>query len=247
MAGIFRRPFLRRPPRRIVPTIAVPAVDVPGLRRRDRLAMRQSAALRVADVIRQVPKYPLLGIRQPGAPLFNVARILMERSRKLIRERMARERFVPPTFPVPAAVSAVPFVPRIPLRPGPQRVAARPRPVQPTGPAVPGATPFVSKPIIRPARVLLRIRRVHVPGLFVPGVNSTPFVRFPFYHPPITIMIPRRILPGTVIPPDFLVVCTDGVWSAVITFASCDDFRITISGAGADDVKISATMELEEF
>lgn len=280
MVGIFRKPFLRRPPRRIVPTVAVPTVEVPGLRRRDRLAMRRSVALRVADKIRQVPRLPLLGIRQPGAPRLNIARLVMDRGRKFIRERMARERFVPPTFPIPAAVSATPFAPRIPLRPEPRRAVARSRPVQPTGPAVPGATPFVFKPIIRPVRALLRVkkihipgifvpgvnstpfvplitirlprallrvRRLHIPGLFVPGVNSTPFVRFPFYTPPIRIMIPRRFLPGSVIPPDFLAVCTDGVWSAVITFASCDDFRIVIDGPGADGLKISATIELEEF
>lgn len=42
-------------------------------------------------------------------------------------------------------------------------------------------------------------------------------------------------------------VCTDGVWSSVITFEACDDFRIEIDGLGATSPKISVTMDLEEL
>ncbi len=50
----------------------------------------------------------------------------------------------------------------------------------------------------------------------------------------------QAAIPGPVI------VCTDGVWSASISFLPCDDFRITIDGPAADQVKISATIELTE-
>ena len=41
-------------------------------------------------------------------------------------------------------------------------------------------------------------------------------------------------------------VCTDGRWSKEVSFAACDDLRITIDGPAADQVKISATVELTE-
>ncbi len=43
-----------------------------------------------------------------------------------------------------------------------------------------------------------------------------------------------------------VIVCTDGTWSVVVPFVPCDDFRITIDGPAADQVKISATIELQE-
>lgn len=56
-------------------------------------------------------------------------------------------------------------------------------------------------------------------------------------------MLKKRVF-GPVPAP--VVVCTDGVWSTPISFLPCDDFRVTIDGPAADDVKISATMELQE-
>ena len=38
-------------------------------------------------------------------------------------------------------------------------------------------------------------------------------------------------------------VCTGGVWSTRIRFRPCDDFRITIDGPSADQIRISATVE----
>ncbi len=46
--------------------------------------------------------------------------------------------------------------------------------------------------------------------------------------------------------PGSVIVCTSGVWSSTISFVPCDDFRVTIDGPAADQVKVSATMELEE-
>ena len=43
-----------------------------------------------------------------------------------------------------------------------------------------------------------------------------------------------------------VIVCTAGVWSSTISFVACDDFRVTIDGPAADQVKISATIELTE-
>jgi hypothetical protein len=43
-----------------------------------------------------------------------------------------------------------------------------------------------------------------------------------------------------------VIVCTNGVWSATISFLPCDDLRITIGGPAADDVKVSTTIELQE-
>ncbi len=43
-----------------------------------------------------------------------------------------------------------------------------------------------------------------------------------------------------------VIVCTNGVWSVTVFYDPCDDFRITIDGPAADQVKVSATMELEE-
>ena len=43
-----------------------------------------------------------------------------------------------------------------------------------------------------------------------------------------------------------IVVCTAGAWGDVILFNPCDDFRITIDGPSANNLKISATIEFEE-
>ncbi len=58
------------------------------------------------------------------------------------------------------------------------------------------------------------------------------------------MLLPLQI--NMLLPPVAVIVCTDGTWSIVIFFLPCDDFRITIDGPAADDVKVSATMELEE-
>lgn len=46
--------------------------------------------------------------------------------------------------------------------------------------------------------------------------------------------------------PPIIEVCTAGQWSATIPFVVCDDYNITIDGPAADDVQVSATIELQE-
>ena len=43
-----------------------------------------------------------------------------------------------------------------------------------------------------------------------------------------------------------VVVCTSGVWSSEIDFASCDTYNVEIDGPGADNVRVSATIEFSE-
>lgn len=47
-------------------------------------------------------------------------------------------------------------------------------------------------------------------------------------------------------PPPDVVVCTSGVWSVEVSFVACDDYRVEIDGPAADNVRVSATVELEE-
>ena len=65
------------------------------------------------------------------------------------------------------------------------------------------------------------------------------------YIPIGTIALASSILAPT-IGGDFVVICTAGVWSAVVLFSPCDDFRVTISGDGVEAPKVSATLEFEE-
>ncbi len=43
-----------------------------------------------------------------------------------------------------------------------------------------------------------------------------------------------------------VIVCTEGQWSDEITFVECDDFRITIDGPSADEVKVDVSVEFVE-
>ena len=43
-----------------------------------------------------------------------------------------------------------------------------------------------------------------------------------------------------------VVVCTEGEWSAPISFVECDDFRITVEGPSTDEVKVDVSVEFKE-
>lgn len=43
-----------------------------------------------------------------------------------------------------------------------------------------------------------------------------------------------------------VIVCTEGVWSSVISFSPCDDYRIVLDGPAANLIKASVNMEFEE-
>lgn len=61
----------------------------------------------------------------------------------------------------------------------------------------------------------------------------------------MTMLIPTMTATGVVVGGS-VIVCTDGVWSAPVSYLPCDDFRVTIDGPAADQVKVSATLEFEE-
>ncbi len=43
-----------------------------------------------------------------------------------------------------------------------------------------------------------------------------------------------------------VIVCTEGQWTSEVSFVECDDFRITVDGPGADEVKVEVSVEFEE-
>ncbi len=194
MTGVFRRPFHRGPPRRIVHGVAgVVDVQAPGLhRRRPRSMVRRDPTSRKARTV------PLLGVRQPGI-LIPVARMVMERARKILRARIRQpEKIFIPTFP--PAVGAAPF----PARPAVQRLpvtaAARRVPI-----TMPVFTPAVGTPFLphgprhrKPTRMPIVAKRI-IPGI-VPGPGATPIlVRPAIRRIPVTV-IARRVpaIPGIV-------------------------------------------------
>ena len=59
------------------------------------------------------------------------------------------------------------------------------------------------------------------------------------------VLLPLHLM-NLLAPVAAVAVCTDGVWSVTIFYAPCDDFRVAIDGPAADQVKISATIELGE-
>ncbi len=147
----------------------------------------------------------------------------------------------------PVVVGPVPSVPKPTARVVPVVVQARPAAPVPTfSPAVAGSMPPARRPFRRPTlMVAISATRVHVFGPHA-GVNSTPFVfrpavRFiPVFRPARFLILPS--VPAVTV----IVVCTSGIWSSVVLFSPCDDFRITIDGPDADNIKISATIELQE-
>lgn len=42
------------------------------------------------------------------------------------------------------------------------------------------------------------------------------------------------------------IVCSEGEWSVPVSFDECDDFRITITGPGADEVRVNAAVAFIE-
>ncbi len=188
MAGVFRRRHHRIPPRRIVHGVAGPVVvPAPGLRRRLHPSLVQAATARHRDHFRQVKLPALLGIRQPAAPIFSLARFVRDRHRKILRERIARA--FEPVLPVepPAAVGQAPF----PQRPAIRRVA-RIAAASPRVAVVPGGG-FIGAPITQP-RLPRRDRRprprlvptlvlngVRAPGK-VPSVRVKPLIQAPRVH-----------------------------------------------------------------
>lgn len=216
MAGVFRRPFHRVPRRRVVHGVAAVVVpQAPGLHRRRHPALVRAAVLRPRVARRMVASFVVAG-RGRITPLVPIAKILMERHRIILRERIARERApVVPTVPLPAAVGSTPFPPKpIFARVLPEIRGRRPA-IVPTIPAV-------------------------------PGVNSTPFVTRPSFRPRIFIRPPTLVVVFSVVTPPTVTVCTSGAWSSTIVFVACDSYRLEIDGGATDNAKVSITMELEE-
>ncbi len=112
-------------------------------------------------------------------------------------------------------------------------------------PPVVGATPTISRPAVglRPPAVRAKAL-VPVQGLFRPG--AIPFVLKQRVYPMVILRPSKPIVLSTAPTAPFLIVCTSGAWDTVVLFSPCDDFRVTITGPAASDLKISATLEFEE-
>lgn len=187
MVGVFRRPHHPRPPRRFVPTgpAAAPTVGAPAFRRHP--ALVRAATLRPH---RMPPPPRVVVITAPRvvqAPIIPLARIVMERHRKILRERLARkpEPRIVPTFP-PAAAGAAPVIrmPFQPVRPEPRPAAQRALVGTVTPAAGVGMTP--PRRVVRAAaapRVTAAQRPMAPFGLFVPGIGP-PLPRTPTRAPP---------------------------------------------------------------
>ena len=145
-------------------------------------------AVRRPFVRRQAAAFVVAG-RGRAVPLVPIAKILMERHRKIMMDRLARLKPVTPTTPL---VGATPFPvhPFISQPPAPLRAPSR-LPV--TGvPAVPGSTPFPPTPVIpRPPAPARPPPGVPVFGL---GRGSTPFPPTPVIpRPPPPARPPSRV------------------------------------------------------
>ena len=209
MTGIFRRPHRRPPLRRVV--ITGPAVvQAPGLHRRAHPSVARMVAARVARHVRRVAPLPLLGVRAPGAPVIPIAKMLMERHRKIMRERLAREqRPVEVPLPQPAAVGLTPFALRPIITAVDAAVAIRRGAAVAVGGARRSVAPARGAPAAqRPARAKPPRRAVvAVTGIRQPGVQParplrgpTPAVAAAFLRRVAKVALGGPFVPGVMAP-----------------------------------------------
>jgi hypothetical protein len=148
------------------------------------------------------------------------------------------------TFPPAAGPTPFPVKPSVQPRP----VAARARPpsVVPTFPVV-GPTIFIKRPPLRPPSVTaVRVPRIFLGGPAAPAVpGSIPFRtrRPPYPIPPF--ISPQTLLnfPRTAPSAVFVIVCSSGVWSVVVSFDPCDTYRMELRGPAVDNMDAAVAIE----
>lgn len=149
----------------------------------------------------------LLGIRRPGVPMFSVARMLLERHGKLMRERISREPAPVLSFPLPG-VGMVLFARKLAAMRRVAVAAAAKTPVVRgvVVPPVPSATPTKSMPPSRAALALVRARfRAAVHGAAAPFAPIAQPVIPEIRHPRMVVSRRRGRIKVVIFGPSSLV------------------------------------------